>query len=196
MKKAQSQTDKKKQLTAFQQDLINYKPKTDVITGFKQEVNKMLNHPKHAANGVCVWGGDAALKNEIVKQTLQEEGLVDGLGYVIVKNRIKDDYDLINILYNNRNIPFVVINNSDNLFADHDMALTIKYVLEDQKLRFNSINEKIIDKETDKPLKPSNIGYDVESHYIFLAKKNPAITSVNESKKQLLRLFDFNINAK
>ena len=192
MKKALSQVSKKKPLTALQQDIINYKPKTDVITDFKQEVSKMLNYPKYAATGVCIWGGDTSQKNEIVRQSLQEEGLADGLGYIIVKKRIKDDYDLINLLYNNRNIPLVVINNSDNLFTDHDMALTIKYVLEDQKLRFNSINEKIIDKETDKPLKPSSIGYEVLSHYIFLAKKNPCKTSINESLKQLLTV-NFNI---
>ena len=156
----------------------------------------MLRMPKYAETGVCIWGGNASLKNEIVRQSLQEEGLTNGLGYVIVKKRIKDYYDLVNILYNNRNIPLVIINNSDNLFTDPDMAITIKIVLDDNKLYSNSINERIIDNETGKPVKPLNIGYGIESHYIFLAKKNPGITSVNESIKQLLRIFDFNITDK
>jgi len=182
-----------KPLTALQQEIANYQPAADAIAEFKEEIHKMLNTPKYGKIGACAWGRGGTGKSETVKQVVKDEGLVNGLGYVWITGKFDGSDGLRTALYSNRYIPLVVIDDCDNMFKG-EMENIMKGVLQDQKVYILSKNSKIVDIDTGEPVEPNKLGYNLESHYVFLTNVDPRTISSDGAIASRLTVHNFNFS--
>jgi hypothetical protein len=198
----------KPQLSAEAQEIndmmIDHQGPEQVYALFENDVRLMLNNRTPWA-GVIAYGPGGTGKTFHALKAAREEGLSEGLGFVINGGKVDASEGLLKDLYLSREVPLVIFDDCDNVFESPGMENIMKHALDASDPYVQIKTDKLRDENGEK-IEPGK--YAIESKFIFNTNKrleeigkSDAITSrctkrnfefSNDEMKQLLaaRFFD------